>query len=614
MFLFIIDNSGNSSITSGGQPCPKMFDRYRTSDFTTWTATTGVVLVSHGGANCATSGDCCVLLDQIYTDDGLSANGGDHDGLFSNLLQRWRSKGVDFLKDLNGSFALVLHDPQKSEILVSTDRFSTYPLWRCDLDHSGIAISSDFAPLAGLIKGTIDYASLWSFLTCARPIGQHSFYNEIRAIRPATALLFKNGKLVDEVEWYKPKFEPEYGRSLSYWGKELAERLEVAVGDQMKGSSSPGLLLSGGLDSRLTASIAPKQTACFTLADFNNREMRIASKVARICELKHHPVIRDEDWYPRLLEEAAHKSIGLWHWHNMHYLPLRDMPGQWAQIDRLMIAWGVDTFFKGGRVTDPELWKPTPGIRSESAISFLVDFGVRRLPIEQYYEYIMHPDVIRTCRQSYRDSLADEIEHVLPMSECIPDVWEMVQFRSIHRGRAFTNLTCLRDFVATRNVIFDNRLYDLYFRIPAKARRTGNVVRAALRHRGLRLALIPDANSWLPTVFPSRVHELAIKTRRGISAARNKWYRISGSKGFKSHGSWPQIGRLWINNPKMSMTMENVMDCKLLPSMFNIDSLRRIWQQAKVGNINCTELFNSVAQLGLFLDGSVKWESVCHQA
>jgi len=549
-----------------------------------------------------TSGDCCVLLDQLYTNDGLSANGGDHDGLFSNLLQRWRSKGVDFLKDLNGSFALLLHDPEKSEILVSTDRFSTYPLWRCAVDHSGIAISSDFMALAGLIKGTIDYASLWSFLTCARPIGQHSFYNEIRAIRPATALLFKNGKLVDEVEWYKPKFEPEYGRSLSYWGKELAERLEAAVQDQMKGSSSPGLLLSGGLDSRLTASIAPKQTACFTLADFNNREMRIASKVAQICGLKHYPIIRDDDWYPGLLEEAAHKSIGLWHWHNMHFLPLRDKSGEWAKIDRVMTAWGVDTFFKGGRVTDPELWKPTPGIRSESAISFLVDFGVRRLPIEQYYEYIMHPDVIRTCRQSYRDSLAEELERVLPMAACIPDVWEMLQFRSIHGVRSFTNLTCLRDFVATRNVIFDNRLYDLYFRIPAKARRTGNVVRAALRHRGLRLALIPDANSWLPTVFPSGVHDWARKVRRGISAVRNKWYRLTESNHFKSHGSWPQVGRLWVLNDSMLRLMDDLVcdSTAFPPELFNQSQIRKAWDQHKTGDADCSGVLNALASFGIF--------------
>jgi len=568
----------------------------------TWKDTPGMTIVSQRGINCATSGNCCVLLDQLYTNDGLCANGSCHDGLFGNLLQRWRSKGVNFLEDLNGSFALVLHDPEKREVLVSTDRFSTYPLWRCALDCSGIAISSDFTALAGLIHGTIDYASLWSFLTRGRPVGQHSFFNEIRAIRPATALLFRNGRLIEEVEWYKPRFEPEYGRSLSHWGKELAERLEAAVQDQMKGSSSPGLLLSGGLDSRLVASIAPKETACFTIADFNNREMRIASKVAQICGLRHDPVIRDENWYPMLLEEAAKKSIGLWHWQHMHFLPLRDMHGEWGKIDRVMLAMGFDTFLKGNQVTDPALWKRSPEIRSESATSFLVDFGACRLPIEQYYEHIMHPDVIRACRQSYRDSLAEEVEHVLPMAACIPDVWEMLQFRSIHRVPYFTNLTCLREFIPARNVIFDNKLYDLYFRIPATIRRTGNVVRAALRHQGLRLALIPDANSWLPTVFPSGVHDWARKARRGISAVRNKWYRLTESNHFKSHGSWPQVGRLWVHNDSMRRLMDDLVcdSIALPPELFNQSQIRKAWDQHKTGDADCSGVLNAIASFAIF--------------
>lgn len=587
--------------------------RFSESGCVTWKDAPGMTIVSQSGINCATSGDCCVLLDQLYTDDGLCANGSDHDGLLSNLLLRWRSKGVNFLRDLNGSWALVLHDPEKNEILVSTDRFSTYPLWRCDLDHSGIAISSDFAALAGLIKGTIDYASLWSFLTRGRPIGQHSFFNEIRAIRPATALLFRNGKLVEEFEWYKPKFEPEYGRSLSSWGSELAERLQAAVQDQMKGSKSPGLLLSGGLDSRLVASIAPKQTACFTLADLNNREMRIASKVARTCRLQHHPIIRDEDWYPTLLEDAARKSIGLWHWHHMHFLPLQKMDGPWAKVDRIMLAMGFDTFLKGNQVTDPALWKQPPDIRSKSVISFLVDFGARQLPIEQYYEQIMHPDVIRACRQSYRDSLAEELERILPMASCIPDAWDMVQFRSIHRVPYFTNLTCLREFIPTRNIIFDNRLYDLYFRIPARIRRTGNVVRTALRHRDIRLALVADGNSWLPTVFPSGVHDWARKARRGISAVRNKWYRISGSKNYKSYGSWPQIGRLWTRNAAMRQLMDGVTDAGLSDIGLLHTAVAELCEDHRRGRVNCPSVIDAIVSLSVFLPRMTNNSSIALQ-
>lgn len=545
----------------------------------------------------------CILLDQVYTGNGLSASAECRNEVLPDLLRRWRTQGTRFLEELNGAFALSLHDSQSNEILISTDRFSTYPLWRCELDHAGMAISSDFTALAGLIQGTIDYASLWSFLTRGRPVGQHSFYNEIRAIRPATALLFRNGKLVEEVEWYKPKFEPEDGRSLSYWGRELAERLEAAVQDQMKGSKSPGLLLSGGLDSRLVASVSPANTICFTLADFDNREMKIASKVAKTCGLRHCPIIRSEDWYPGMLQDAARKSWGLWHWHHMHFLPLQNALGEWKQVDRVMLGMGYDTFLKGNQIAQATLWKQWhDSMRSGTTLSFLAEFGAQRLPVEQYYEAVMHPEVVATCREAYKAALVEELKSVLPMATCLPDAWEMVQFRSTHRVPYFTNLTCLRDFIPARNVIFDNRLYDLYFRIPARIRRTGNVVRAALRHRDIRLALMLDGNSWLPTLFPSGLHELSRRLRRGVSAMRNKWYRVSGSKSYKSYGSWPQVGRLWIRNELMRRFMDRVVTLPLMNLGFREETLGHLWEGYKRGTVSCSSVIDALAGLAVVRD------------
>jgi hypothetical protein len=370
----------------------------------------------------------------------------------------------------------------------------------------------------------------------------------------------------------------------------------------MNGSNSPGLLLSGGLDSRLVASVSPKGTACFTLADFNNREMRIASKVAAICGLPHHRIIREEDWYPRMLEDAARRSWGLWHWHHMHFLPLQNASGEWRQIDRVMLAMGFDTFLKGNQIAEPMLWNhPFDQMQPGLALSLLADFGARRLSVEQYYEKIMYPDVLLACRKAYRAALLKEIEHVLPMATCLPDAWEMVQFRSIHRVPYFTNLTCLRDFIPARNVIFDNRLYDLYFRIPAKIRRTGNVVRAALRDRDIHLALMLDGNSWLPTAFPSGVHELARKARRGISAVRNKWYRATGSKGFKSYGSWPQVGRLWIRNDHMHRLMDAAVRTEMIDLGFKQQDTEHLWDDYRQGRVNCVSVIDGLAGLAVFV-------------
>lgn len=572
------------------------------------------VPLHHGPHHVATycgspeAGDCAfspegLLVGYVYGDGIPDAQEESQDMLLERCLQLWGSEGTGFLSRVNGSFALFLHAVETGESLVTTDRFATYPLWIVELDSGRTAVSSHFPTLARLAGGNIDPASVWSFLTRARPVGQRSFLEGVRAIRPGTALRFAGGRLDTVVQWYTPRFEPESRRSSRYWGDQLVTCLRAAVRDQMRGCSAPGLLLSGGLDSRLVASVSPSGTRCFTLADYNNREMKTARRAARICGLEHVPILRDEDWYPDMVEYAVTHSIGLWHWHNAHFVPLKNHQGRWDEIDRVMLAMGFDTFLKGNQVQSRDLWgRNAARLEGDAVVSFLLDFGTRPSLRENEIESIMRPEAAARCREAFRDAIREELAHVTRMAGTVPDTWEMMQFRSVHRVPYFTNLTCLREFTHTRNVIFDNRLYDLYFRIPAHIRRSGDVVRSALWCRNRRLGAMLDGNSWLPTFLPSWLHRLSRKGRRRVSAVRSRWYRVTGSGGFRSHGSWPQVGRLWVHHPKLRGLMDELVSdgAYLMEDLFGIEHVRRMWEDHKSGRADHSAAVDSVAGFAHF--------------
>jgi len=382
----------------------------------------------------------------------------------------------------------------------------------------------------------------------------------------------------------------------------LTESLEAAVEDQMKGSSSSGLLLSGGLDSRLVASVAPKNTTCFTMADYMNPEMRTAQKVTQICNLEHVPIIRDEDWTANIVEESAVESLGLWHWQHMTFKPMKQQGPKWQQIDRVMLGMGFDTFFKGNQVESVDLWRDIWDLTNTERIdTLLLEHALKPSANSDHLARIMQPDALNPCRDSYRSALSEEMYRALPMATCIPDAWEMVQFRSIHRVPYFTNLTCLREFVPTRNVIFDNRLYDLYFRIPARIRRTGNIVRSALRKNDLRLAMLVDGNTWLPTSFPFVLHRQSKKMRCAISHVRNRLGNALGLAIHKGYGSWPRFGVLWVQNKTMQRIMDDlVSDSTMLPQgLFDHQAVREVWDQHKTGKKDHTSILNAVATFGL---------------
>lgn len=521
--------------------------------------------------------------------------------LLDMCLQLWRLEGVDFLKRLSGSFNLFLHDAASGKSLVSTDRFATYPLWRAELEGGGLAFSPCYYCLTPLIKSHIDIAALWSSIARTRAIGNRTLLERIRGVRQSTAICFEDSSGSSTIEWYTPKFEPESSRSISFWAAEFNNLLGEAIKMQLSGFESPGLLLSGGMDSRLIASFCPPQTKCFTLADFQNREMKTAAKIARICGLEHFPVIRESDWYPDMLEAAVKQCLGLWRWSNAHFMPLATYGGEWQEIDCVLMGYAFDTFFKGYEPPAELLSNPIDLEDIEQAISFLLDVDESQCKFVSQLEEVMRVGAFEECQRTYQDVLRAELKRVIPISSCIIDAWEMLQFRSIYRVPSYAGMFTLRRFIPVRNMVFHNRFYDLYFRIPAYVRVTGDVVRRALWQRRKAMGILTDSNSWLPVVLPNSFHSAAIKTRGKVGVILNKWHRLIGSKEYRSQSAWPRVGRLWAHHPKMRAVMDSLVQDPpgLLEQFFCMDSIRRVWEKHKEGTSDYYEVISFVAGLGL---------------
>src|SRR5262249_12399695 len=74
----------------------------------------------------------CISGDiQIDGDQLLNASGPSKENIVSVLSRRYRAKGEDFLRDLQGSFRLALWDSEKEKLLVAVDSFATRPMYYC---------------------------------------------------------------------------------------------------------------------------------------------------------------------------------------------------------------------------------------------------------------------------------------------------------------------------------------------------------------------------------------------------------------------------------------------------------------------------------------------------
>jgi len=521
--------------------------------------------------------------------------------LLQTSLDLWRLEGLDFLKRLNGSFNLFIHDASSGKSLLSTDRMCTNPLWMSELNGGGVAFSPCNEYLIPLVNKDIDMAALWSFLVRSSPIGDRSLLDSIRVVRQSTAICFDELGNSKTVKWYNPKFEPELDRSIGYWANEFNTLVSNSVEKQLRQFKSPGLMLSGGLDSRLIASCTPPETKCFTTADFYNAEVKAAAKIAGICHLNHNPIIRDENWYPDSVENSARHCQGLWRWNTAHFNQLENYGGSFQDVDCIFGGLWFDTFFKGYDIPE-ELWTSPQSIDdTQKAIDLILSSDEKEYKFMHQLNEIMRPGILDTAHRSFENVFRAEIERVLPDCTNTIEAFQLAQFGAIYRSFAYQMASYVRKFTGVINII-DNGLYDLFFRIPVSVKQHGEIVRVALWQKNKRLAFLRNSNSWLPACLPKSFHETALQARRQISHIRRKWYQLTGSKECRSHGSWPQIGRLWANNPKMQTTMEGLIENPpvLLERFFDMDSVVKIWNKHNKNTDDYTDVLGVLVGLGFF--------------
>jgi asparagine synthase (glutamine-hydrolysing) len=146
------------------------------------------------------------------------------------ILALYRKHGADFLDQLNGIYAFVLWDEAAGRYLIARDPIGVMPLY----------------------YGRDDDGILW-------------VASELKAIEPRCSQVqaFPPGHLLDSDEgqvrrWYQPAWRDFENATEPADPKALRQALEQAIHRQMMCDVPYGVLLSGGLDSSLVASIAQR--------------------------------------------------------------------------------------------------------------------------------------------------------------------------------------------------------------------------------------------------------------------------------------------------------------------------------------------------------------------
>lgn len=209
------------------------------------------------------------------------------------ILRLYTIKGEGFLRDLNGFFALAIHDAETDTLLVARDRYGIKPLVWCE--HGGAFLfASELRALQAMgAPGTVDPGSVAQYLSYHYIAGPHTILEDVRKLEPGR-LIRVSASGTEVHVWYdlvKAAAPVAPGTDVE---ARLHSLLDDAVQQRLVADVPVGCFLSGGLDSSIISALAArhhKDLHTFSIGFVDDPyfdESRHAQEVADHIGSTHH--------------------------------------------------------------------------------------------------------------------------------------------------------------------------------------------------------------------------------------------------------------------------------------------------------------------------------------
>ena len=215
---------------------------------------------------------------------------GDTEVVLAGLVTR----GPDFLRQMEGMWALSLWDNEKQQLLLARDRMGKKPLYYHRKGSGSISCASELRALRQLsddqweedLDSTADYLRYGFYLP------GNTAYSGVSEVLPGHTLTWSPGEAPAHQSYWSLSIGSFAGSRLQA-RQAIRETLVAAVEKRLVADVEVGAFLSGGVDSSLVVSILTKHsrsalktfTIGFSEASYDER--KFANQIARLCKTDH---------------------------------------------------------------------------------------------------------------------------------------------------------------------------------------------------------------------------------------------------------------------------------------------------------------------------------------
>lgn len=529
----------------------------------------------------------------------------DNEAIRKEILQYGIERS--FIADLDGSFLIIYHNEEDKSLVIANDRFASIPFYYYyeGKDFIGSLNYSDiWTKLGSMDRRAVNKEAFYEFLHFQRLLGDKTYDKKTKYLNSASILYFDEKRRVLKTEKYwRPDFSNVH-KSPNELSRIFADLVSESIYVRTSDNKRYGLLLSGGLDSRLVLAALRKPIECITIGSCENNEYIVARELACRKGYSHSFVKRCGTHYADILEDAVFLGSAMNVYDHAHFLDLGDSLK--TKADVFLHGHGFDYMFQGK-------YLPVTRFKIFGKNTYLKRMkNIGRQSIKDYFfsriGYSLKSIeplslVIGEKRGSIREYIYSSLEEILQegYSFCgnVYDLWEYLIMHNLSRHYTFLNIASIRTFAEERTPAFANNLFDFYLSLPAKSRLNRSIFTNAIRLLDKRLYKIRNANTNC-NIYDS---DLMLTAKLALNKTLDKiGFKILLPPAQKER-SWPIRADIIRNSDKMQKLTKDIADSDYLRMLgfLDMDKIRSYVETHLSGKGDYSDLILTLVTIDTFL-------------
>ncbi|MBU4376405.1 MAG: hypothetical protein KKD29_02875 [Candidatus Omnitrophica bacterium] len=522
-------------------------------------------------------------------------------------------RGMDrsFVSEIDGSFLFILYDRATGIFSIASDRFASIPVYYF-FDETEFVASVNYADIWRELCKKRDFAinqeAFYEFIYLQRLLGDKTYDSRTKYLNSASILTFsmQTGSL-DVVRYWRPDFQKRKGTPTET-SRMLADLTRKAILRRTSDGKRYGLLLSGGLDSRLVLAALDKRVECITLGPYKNNEYLVAKALADAKKYPHSFIKRKEGHYASILEEAVFLGGGMNMYIHAHFL---DFDEEFrAKADVLFHGHGFDYMFQGKylpyetvKILNKKTYlKKRIPIEKDVTSKFLSKISYRLKSVDPL-SLVTHKEKER-MRGSLVASAAKVVEGGNDCANDPHDLWEYLVMHNLSRHYTFLNLCSMRTAVEERTAAFDNELFDFYLSLPPESRLNKKIFTDAIKLLSEDFYRIKSAN----TNFNIYDSDLMLTAKLSANKILRQLGLSASLPPSQADRSWPVKADIIKQSGKIMAIVRALTDSEALNTLgfFDMDAIKRYLGRHLAGKADHSDLILTLVTIDTFIKNSSK--------